>query len=49
VLLANRDDVYRQARAANPSRWRGETRDWGRPEIITLNPDNPKQKLKKAA
>jgi transposase InsO family protein len=49
ALLADRDDVYRQAKAANPSRWRGETRNWERPEIMTLNPDNPKEKLKKAA
>ncbi len=49
ALLADRHDVYRQAKAANPSRWRGETRNWQRPEIMTLNPDNPKEKLKKAA
>ena len=49
ALLADRDDVYRQAKAANPSRWCGETRNWERPGIMTLNPDNPKEKLKKAA
>jgi len=49
ALLADRVDVYRQAKAANPSRWRGETRNWERPKIMTLNPDNPKEKLKKAA
>lgn len=48
-LLADRDEVYRQARAANPSRWSGQTRNWERPDIMTLNPDNPEEKSSKAA
>ena len=48
-MLAERDEVYRQAKAANPSRWSGATRNWTRPETMVLNPDNPEKKLKKAA
>ncbi len=48
-ILAERDEVYRQAKAANPSRWSGATRNWTRPETMTLNPDNPKEQLEKAA
>lgn len=48
-ILAERDEVYRQAKAANPSRWSGATRYWERPETIVLNPDKPEDKLKKAA
>ena len=42
-ILAARDEVYREAKAANPSRWSGATRNWERPETIVLNPDKPKE------
>ncbi len=48
-ILAQRHEVYRQAKAANPSRWSGATRNWTRPETMVLNPDKPEEKLKKAA
>ena len=47
--LTERDEVYRQTKAANPSRWSGATRNWERPESMILNPDKPEEKLKKAA
>lgn len=48
-ILANRDELYRQARAANPVRWSGETRNWSRPETMTLNPQTQPEKLEKVA
>ncbi|MGQ7848791.1 hypothetical protein ACUNV4_30135, partial [Granulosicoccus sp. 3-233] len=34
-----RHEVYQQAKAANPERWSGDTRNWVRQPVITLNPD----------
>lgn len=48
-ILANRDELYHQAKAANPSRWSGSTRSWQRPEVMVLNPDKEQEKLEKAA
>lgn len=48
-ILLNRDELYREAKAANPSRWSGKTRNWERPEVMTLNPDKKPEKLEKAA
>lgn len=48
-LLAKRDELYHQARAANPSRWSGDTRNWERADSMTLNPDKIPEKLKEAA
>lgn len=48
-ILAKRDEVYRQAKAANPTRWSGATRNWERPKIVVLNPDKPQEKSEKAA
>ncbi len=48
-LLAKRDELYRQARAANPSRWSGKTRNWERADSMTLNPDKTPEKLENAA
>ena len=48
-LLKERHKLYQQARAANPSRWSGATRNWDRPGTMMLNPDNPEEKLKSAA
>ena len=48
-LLANRDALYRQAKAANPSRWSGSTRNWERAESMTLNSEKTPEKLENAA
>jgi len=37
-LLARRTALYEAAKARNPNRWTGDTRDWGRPEEVVLNP-----------
>jgi len=39
VLLAKRHAVYQQARARNPERWAGKTRDWTPIGDVTLNPE----------
>ena len=39
-ILAKRHEVYEAAKAAHPERWNGrETRDWGLPDTVYLNPD----------
>lgn len=45
AILRAREDLYQQAKAARPERWRGSTRDWSRPEVVWLNPapDRPKE------
>ena len=48
-ILAERNEIYRQAKAANPSRWSGETRNWTRPETMTLNPEKIEEKSVRAA
>lgn len=48
--LRKRDEVYRAARARNPRRWTGETRDWTLPTSVYLNPERDEgEALKKAA
>jgi len=37
-LLAQRQALYEQARAAHPERWSGAVRDWTPPGPVTLNP-----------
>jgi len=37
-LLAHRDKLYQAARAANPARWSGSTRNWQAPASVLLNP-----------
>lgn len=37
-VLAARDRIYEQARAARPDRWRGKTRDWTPVGAVRLNP-----------
>lgn len=39
AILANRHEVYQQARANNPQRWSGETRNWQRESVMALNPE----------
>lgn len=38
-LLQRRDDVYEAAKAANPQRWSGATRNWQPVRVVHLNPD----------
>ena len=46
-ILAKRHEVYQAAKANNPSRWSGETRNWQPVGEVTLNPD--KVELEQAA
>ena len=39
AILAARDVVYRQARAKNPLRWSGPTRNWTLISAVTLKPE----------
>jgi transposase InsO family protein len=39
AVLAARHEVYVRARAANPRRWSGTTRDWTPRGAVTLNPE----------
>nr|MCA7009775.1 IS3 family transposase [Dickeya chrysanthemi] len=43
VLLKNRDEVYRKARAQHPERWSGRTRNWRPTGAVMLNPERKKQ------
>lgn len=38
-ILARRERLYVEARAKNPSRWSGPTRNWTPPSVVSLNPD----------
>lgn len=41
AILADRDEVYAKAKAANPTRWSGKTRNWAPIKDVTLNPEKP--------
>ena len=43
AILAQRAEVYEQARAKNPNRWSGKTRNWRRKEEVHLNPHRVEQ------
>jgi len=38
-ILQKRHEVYVAAKARNPNRWSGETRNWDLPEFVSLNPE----------
>jgi hypothetical protein len=38
AILAQRQALYTQAKAAHPERWSGTSRDWTPPGAVTLNP-----------
>jgi len=38
AVLARRRELYQRARAANPERWTGATRNWTPVGLVTLNP-----------
>ncbi len=42
-ILAKREEVYQQAKAANPERWSGNTRNWGHQPVMALNPEKKVQ------
>lgn len=42
-ILARRAEVYEQARAKNPNRWSGKTRNWTHKEEVHLNPHRVEQ------
>jgi len=39
AILKAREAVYEAARATNPERWRGKTRNWSHTNCVILNPD----------
>lgn len=44
ALLAARDKLYKTAKAANPKRWSGKTRNWQLAPAVYLNPERPEAK-----
>jgi transposase InsO family protein len=38
-ILAQRHNVYEEAKRRHPERWSGATRNWSRVEVVKLNPD----------
>lgn len=51
ALLARRVRVYEAAKAANPQRWSGATRNWQPVGVVHLNPDqkHDQKEFRKAA
>lgn len=39
-ILKHREEVYREAKERNPSRWSGNTRNWEPIHTVILNPEN---------
>lgn len=46
-VLDKRHKVYQAAKAKNPSRWSGDSRDWSRPNVVELNPGRRSKKANK--
>ncbi|WP_141553592.1 helix-turn-helix domain-containing protein [Candidatus Regiella insecticola] len=44
ALLAQRNTVYEKARAANPTRWAGQIRQWPYVKEVHLNPQKSREK-----
>ena len=44
AILAQRNNVYELAKAKNPERWSGSTRNWQPAGEVTLNPEKEEQK-----
>ena len=38
-VLIRREQLYAAAKARNPNRWSGATRNWDRANVVDLNPD----------
>lgn len=43
VILKQREDVYARAKAINPKRWSGTTRNWKPVTVVHLNPDKSEE------
>lgn len=41
-ILRHRAELYELAKAESPERWSGASRNWNRPEVVTLNPQKSK-------
>jgi len=41
AILAKRKAVYEAAKARQPARWSGATRNWDKVKVVYLNPDKP--------
>jgi putative transposase len=48
-VMDNRRAVYEAARANNPNRWTGGTRNWNLPDMVWLNPEKNRDDLEVAA
>lgn len=48
-ILAKRHQVYQQAKANNPQRWSGDTRNWKPVTEVQLNPEKSKTDVEKKA
>jgi len=48
-ILNKRKTIYAQAKAKNPQRWSGKTRNWEHIKEVALNPGRPEQECEKAA
>jgi putative transposase len=48
-VMRQRQAVYEAAKAANPNRWSGTTRNWDLPEEVWLNPEKERSDLKEVA
>ena len=44
AILARRDKLNQAARAKNPARWSGKTRNWDPIEVVSLNPERTPEK-----
>ena len=44
-LLAHRVDIYTDAQAKHPERWRGTTQNWQPIHLVHLNPEKPIPKV----
>lgn len=49
IILEKRKQTYKKAKANNPGRWSGKTRDWDWIETVKLNPENIQNQVRKAA
>ena len=45
TILAKRKQLYKQAKAENPSRWRGDIRNWEPINEVYLNPEKQKTEI----
>ena len=48
-VVRQRKQVYEDAKARNPQRWSGETRNWKLPTAVYLNPEKEEDNLKQAS